>query len=268
MAIETGLPPRYEIRTLGRQHADWCKAIVMHSNVFASPVWAKLYPDNQTGLCYRMFKEGDYLINHQIDSGLSLGIFDNHYQFKSPEAEAAGGKLYWNLGDENVDRDTLLRQMDFPLVSVATAYDSFNAIDHAKLVPLIEVLPLFGVAYQTLAERDHRDPKTWQATGLGQVLFRNATATRVGEEGHGFMKILARYMMRKSAAEGFRGVQIECFHDAVTHVWSNPPEPFRGEVVAKFNAHTFEHKDDKGEVTYTFRPADIDITKVFVTLKS
>ncbi|ORY65439.1 uncharacterized protein BCR38DRAFT_457594 [Pseudomassariella vexata] len=263
MAIESGLPSRYEIRTLGPEHSDWANAIVMHSTSFASPVWSKIYSEGKTGMCYSMFKVGAHLINHQIESGLSLGIFDKEYKFKRPESVATGGKLYWNLNDESADEVALLEQMDFPLVSVAMAYDSSNPLDMARITPLVEIMPLLGVRNRILQERDTRDPKSWQATGPGQVLFRNATATKAGEEGRGLMKLLAQYMMRKSAAEGFRGIQIQCLHDAVNHVWSQPPEPFKGEVVAKFNCAS----DEDEEVRRSFQGSNQDITKVYVTLK-
>ncbi|KAH8892934.1 hypothetical protein GQ53DRAFT_745899 [Thozetella sp. PMI_491] len=263
MALESVLPPRYEIRTLGPEHAEWAKALVMHSMAFMSPLWSKVYPDDKTGMCYTLFTLSTHLVDHQIASGLSLGIFDKEYQFKRPESAATGGKLYWNLDDKNADEAQLLEQMDFPLVSVALAFDSFDPMDIAQLIPLVERYPAFGLRGRITQERDARDPKSWQATGPGQVLFRNATATRVGQNGVGLMKLLARYMMRKSAAEGFRGIQISCIHDAVHHVWSNPPEPFKGEVVVKFNVAS----DENEEVRRSFQGSNQDVSLVYVTLK-
>ncbi|KAI1849984.1 hypothetical protein JX266_004363 [Neoarthrinium moseri] len=266
MTIESDLPSRYEIRTLGPEHAEWAKAIVSHSNLFASPVWSQIYRQDATQRCYDLFRTADYLVDHQIDSGLSLGIFDKEYKFKQPASAATGGKLYWKLDDASAGGEELLEQMDFPLVSVALAYDSINALDLEKLTPMIAVLPPLLIAFKLLEERDEREPSSWKATGPAQVLFRNATATKVGEEGHGFMKLLARYMMRKSAAEGWRGIQIECAHDAVTHVWSKPPSPFKGEAVSRFNCDTYEHKDEEGRTTFPFQPATQELVKVYVHL--
>ncbi|KAH8774505.1 hypothetical protein F5883DRAFT_546917 [Diaporthe sp. PMI_573] len=263
MTAERELPPRYEIRTLGPEHADWATAIVMHSTAFASPVWSKIYPEDKTGLCYNLFKHGAYPMNHQVNSGLSLGIFDKEYTFKRPESAATGGALYWDTDDGAAGETALLEQMDFPLVSVALAYDSFYPIDATKLTPLRETMPLLAERNRILAARDTRDPETWQATGPGQVLFRNSTATRAGEEGKGFMGVLARHMMRKAAAEGFRGIQIHCLHDSVNRVWSRPPEPFRGEVVARL--HCSEDEDE--EVRRKFRGSVQEMTQVYVTLK-
>lgn len=262
------LPSRYEIRTLGPEHAEWARAIVMHSTCFASPVWSKMqvYAEGKTALCYRLFRATVYLMDHQVRSGLSLGIFDREYEFRRPESAASEGMLHWNLDDDTADEATLRDQMDFPLVSVALAYDSFFALDAARVAPVLEVLPALAVRNRTLEARDTRGPtsiQTWQATGPGQVIFRNGTATKAGEGGHGFMKALAHAMMRKAAADGFRGIQILCLHDAVNAVWTHPPAPFRADIVARFNCAT----DDDEEVRRAFEGSDQEITKVYVTLK-
>ena len=267
MAIETNLPSRYEIRVLEPKHIEWAIAIVMHSNIFHSPVWPVLYPDRKTKRAYDGFKHANYLVKHQIDSGYSLGVFDKEYRFRRQESAATDGAIYWDTADEGVDGDKLLEQMDFPLVSVALAYDSFNSLDMDKMAGLMGVLPVFGTVYHVLEVNDKRDAKAWQANGPGEVLFRNATSTRREYEGKGIMKALAQYMMRKTAAEGFRGIQIECLSDAVTHVWSNPPPPFRGEVVSEFHTTTYEEKDENGATTHPFRPAEQRGTKVYCTLK-
>ncbi|ETS82346.1 hypothetical protein PFICI_04222 [Pestalotiopsis fici W106-1] len=266
MTVDTGLPPRYEIRTLGMEHLDWCKALIMHSNVFGSPIWAIVYPENKTHRLYETYHAIDYLVRHQLESGLSLGIIDKEYVYKKPESAATGGRLYWDLKNENVEEDELLEQMDFPLVSVALAYDGFNKLDHARIEPLIATLPPFGVMYAVLAERDPRDPDSWQPKVPGQVLMRNATATKLDEESHGFMKILARYMMHKAASEGFRGIQIETAHDAVSHVWGKPPSPFVGHRVSELNSD-YALKDENGNTSYPFYPAKQDMVKIYVDLK-
>jgi hypothetical protein len=267
MTTERELPPRYEIRTLGPEHVDWATAIVMHSTAFASPVWSKIYSDDKTGQCYRLFKHGSYPMRHQIESGLCLGIFDKEYTFKRPaESAPTGGKLYWDLEGEDgagADEQLLLEQMDFPLVSVAMAYDSFYPMDQTQLAPLMDVMPLLAERNKILNARERLDPATWQANGPRQVLFRNSTATRADHEGKGLMGILARHMMRKTAAEGFRGILIQCLHDSVCRVWTNPPEPFRAEILARF--HCGEDEDE--EVRRKFFGSVQEITKVYVTLR-
>jgi hypothetical protein len=263
MTVESDLPSRYEIRILGPEHVDWANAIIMHSTCFASPVWGKIYTEEKTRMCYSLFKSARYLMSHQIESGLSLGIFDNEYKFKRPGSIATGGKLYWNLEDQSASEAELLEQMDFPLLSVALAYDNFKPLDTTQLKPLTELMPLLLVRNKILQQRDKRDPKSWQATGPGQVLIRNGTATKADEQGRGFMKVLAQYMMRKASLEGFRGIQIQCLHDSVRHAWTRPPEPFRGEVVAAFNCVS----DVDEKVRLSFQGSSQEIALVYVTLK-
>jgi hypothetical protein len=70
-------------------------------------------------------------------------------------------------------------------------------------------------------------------------------------------------LMREAEGRGFRGVQIECLHDAVTHVWSKPQEPFKGEVVSEFDMATW--RDEEGKLA--FEPSKQRGTKCYVELK-
>ena len=243
----SGLPDRYEIRQLTEKELPWIAAIVIHSNMFHSTVFPIAYPNERAKRCYAAFKAADYLLLHQIKSGHSYGIFDNEYQYKIAEAQKAGGKLLWNPEDESATGAQLLEQMDFPLVSVAMAYDGYNALDMEQMLPLIATLPCFAPVYHTLETLDPRDPKTWQATGPNQLLLRNATSTRHDYEGLGLMRKLANWLMRYADQEGFRGIQIECLADAVIHVWSHPPEPFGGGVVSEFQTESYEEEEVEGE---------------------
>lgn len=266
MATEPSLAEGYEIRVLTPAHSQWANALVMHSTAFASPVWSKIYSENKTRLCYDLYSAGTYLMDHQIASGLSLGLFHKHYQFKRPESAETGGKLYWDVDDETADGDALLAQMDFPLISVAMAYDSFHALDPGRIAPLLDVMPLLGVRNTILQARDARgaaETAGWQATGPGQVIFRNSTGTRPDETGKGFMKVLAWHMMRRAATDGWRGIQISCLHDAVCRVWSRPPAQFRAEIVARFHCR----EDEDEEVRKTFGRSGQEITKIYVTLR-
>ncbi|KAH8674158.1 hypothetical protein BX600DRAFT_457126 [Xylariales sp. PMI_506] len=268
MAIEGSLSPRYQIRKLGPEHSEWVCAIIAHCNVFSSPLWTARYTEGLTARCYETNEKSKYLVDHQINSGLSFGIFDLEYQFRRPESTVTGGKLYWNEGDLDADSDKLLEQMDFPLLSVALAYDSHNSLDREKMAPRIAMQPEALIIYKRFTELDQRDPASWQADGPGQVLFRNATATKVGEEGKGFMKALAYHLMRESAKEGFRAIAIDCAHAAVAKVWSNPPAPFKADVVTQFNTFDLEVINEAGEKTYPLRPANVDITKILLHLKA
>ncbi len=120
---------------------------------------------------------------------MSFGIFDLHYVYKNPESEKVGGKLWWNEKQvENMDKEKLLEQMDFPLVSIVLSFDEWCPVDKEKLVPIQEVLPLSAIENRVIEERDKRDEKDWKATGFKQVLMRNSTSTRADYEGQGKIK--------------------------------------------------------------------------------
>lgn len=267
----SALKSRYEIRKLEPKHIEWAAAIVSHSNSFHSPVWPVIYPHKDGKDAIQLAQDMDYLVRHQINNGLSFGVFDIEYSFKHKESRASGGKLYWDISEPSVkesqglddEAQRLLQQMDFPLVSVALAYDSFKALDMSKMEPLLAALPHFGHLFHILEENDPRDPESWKAKGPNEVLFRAATSTRRDYEGEGIMGAMARWLMREADAKGFRGIQIECVADAVTHVWSTAELPYQGKVVSEF--HTDTWKDEHGNIA--FAPSHQRITKVYVDLK-
>lgn len=261
------LPPRYEIRQLTAEHIEWAKAIVLHSNMFHSPVWPVIYPEQKAARLFDAVDSGEYLVKHQVDSGMSFGVFDTKYKYKRPESEATGGKLYWDELKSNPDATSegFLERMDFPLASIALAYDDFYPMDMAEIMRLVETLPLFGTLYHVLATQDTRDD-SWKSTAPNQVLLRNATSTRADYEGEHLMGNLARFLMREAKLKGFRAIQIECAHDAVTHVWLHPPAPFKAELVTELDMATFEMDGEGGEKSLVFAPSKQLCTKVYVTL--
>ncbi|KAI0098318.1 hypothetical protein GGR51DRAFT_432868 [Nemania sp. FL0031] len=266
MMSDAKLSSRYEIRPLEPEHVEWAKALFAHSSVFGSPIWRTLYPSNKTARFYGLYQASDYLIKYQISSGLSLGLFDKEYEFKNPGSAASGGKLYLDLSDPSISEDELLEQMDTPLVSIACAFDAFYAMDNRRVAPVMGRLPASTSFHAALAERDPRDPETWLPTAPGQVLQRMGTATKAGAEGEGFMKAMAHHMMRRAADKGFRGIQIECFHDAVTAVWANPPVPFKGCVAGEVDTYSLDEIDVEGRRRFPYRPVRQRLTKVYVTL--
>lgn len=239
-----------------------------HSNMFHSPVWSIAYPEDKTKRVHAMMSRSGYLVTHQINSGMSFGIFDLEYKYKKPESAATGGRLYWDENDLDADAPKLLEQMDFPLCSVALAYDGINELELPKMMPMIEMLPLFATVFQEMETIDLRDPASWKPKGPREVLMRNATSTRADYEGEGLMKKLAQWLMRQAAEDGFRGVQIECAHDAVTHVWLHPPEPFSAELLGKFDTAAYTLEDEEGKIIRPFREGRQIITKIYVTLVS
>jgi hypothetical protein len=263
------LPARYEIRQLTTpEHTEWARAIICHSNGFHSPVWAVLHPGWRRADIMVFFDSCAYLMEHQVASGFSYGVFDTQYAFKRAESAAAGGKLYWrdNVDDHDAGADEMLAEMDFPLVSVAMAYDGINPFDMARLGDVIKVLPQFGIALNHLTEMDKRDKDAWEPKAPGEVLLRASTCTRPDYEGQGLMAKTARWLMREAAAKGFRGIQIETMHDAVRKVWANPPPPFKAEVVSSFMTNEFETVGEDGEKKNPFIPTAQEAAKIYVTL--
>ncbi|EED18270.1 conserved hypothetical protein [Talaromyces stipitatus ATCC 10500] len=252
---------RFEIRKLGPQHLPWAKAIITHSNIFHSPIWKEIYPSHKTQRAYKTFAACDYLISHQINSGLSYGVFDTQYKFKRETSSktskeggggGGGGALYWDENDASATGEELLSQMDFPLVSIAMALDQADPLDLPRLAPLIDALPFYADVQHQIEKLDTRDPATWSASAPKQVMLRNGTATRADYEGFGIMKETAHFLMRKAASQGFGAISIECLHDAVCHVWMNPPEPFRASLVAQFNVNQYEKEDEEGKVVVPY----------------
>ncbi|KAI0508793.1 hypothetical protein F5B22DRAFT_638502 [Xylaria bambusicola] len=260
------LSPRYEIRPLELEHLEWAKAIFAHSFVFSSPLWRNLYPHNKTARFYGLYQASHFLIKHQIRSGLSLGIFDREYVFKNPSSASLGGALHFDHNDTSVDEDELLRQMDTPLVSIACAFDAFYALDNRFVAPVTGRLPASASFYEALGRNDDDGDDPWP-TAPGQVLQRMGTATRADAVGEGFMKAMAHDMMRRAAEMGFSRIQIECFHDAVTAVWANPPLPFKGEVAREVDTYALNEIDAQGRRRFPFRPVRQRLTRVSVTLR-
>ena len=263
------LPPRYEIRRLTEKDLPWISAIVIHSNMFFNNIWPVTYPDDVVKRCFDGFHKCDYLMRHQVESGHSFGVFDTEYEYKTEEARKEGGKLLWDLENTDVTGEELLRQMDFPLVSIAMAYDGINALDMEKLMPLIMVLPVFGTMYHQLDVLDPRDPASWKPKRPKEVLMRNATSTRHDYEGKGLMRKLANFLMRYADQEGFRGIQIETASDAACRVWSNPPEPFKATVVSQFRSEDYSEEEEVDGIKRQVNPygaAKQHMAKVYVDL--
>ena len=264
--LTAGLPSRFDLRVLEAKHIPWAAAIFALTNISYSPIFTVAFPERQTKRVYDVYEACTYLITHQVESGLSLGVFDKEYEFKWPESAATGGAVYWDTSDKTATREQLLEQMDFPLVSHALAYDSFNPLDLAEMQDIMVAVPSYKSCMDLLATTDKRD-KTWQCKGPSEVLFRNSTSTRPDYEGQKLMKKMAHYMMRDVAAKGWRGIQIEAFNEAVIHVWANPPSPFKGEIVSETDAWNFAEETEYGEKVHPYRPAEGPICKIYVTLR-
>jgi hypothetical protein len=97
--------------------------------------------------------------------------------------------------------------------------------------------------------------------------MRNGTSTRTDYEGLGLTRKLANWLMREAALQGYRGIQIECAHDAVTNTWLHPPKPFPAELIGSVDMATYEQETEDGSKIKPFVPSNQVCTKIFVTLK-
>ena len=259
------LPTRYSIRQLTAADVQAAQAIWVHALYFHTPLVTTLYKGDMARF-WRMYDAADYLVRAPIGTGLCYGVFDVNYTYKRAESAATGGALYWDDRGKHTDGRTLLAGMDFPLVSIADSYDQFAPIDFSQLQPLVEAIPVFADVFRALSTHDKRAPD-WRATTAGQVLVRCGTSTRHDYEGQDIMKSTAHWLMREAALRGYRGVQIECVHDAVSHVWLHPSAPFTAEVVSSVDCATYSEEGRDGVAVQPFTPATTVIKAVYVTLQ-
>jgi hypothetical protein len=270
----SSMPPspftsRFEIRRLTEKDIPVVSAILITTNLYDSPVWPICYPDNITQRCYEGVQAADYLVRHQINDGQSFGVFDTEYKYKTAEAEAAGGLVLWDETKLDATAQELDAQIDSPMVSIALSYDAHNALDMEKMGPLMAALPLFGPVYHRLEICDPRDQATLAVSGRGEVLKRNATSTRTSMNGLGVTKKMANWLMAYAKGEGYKHINIECIHDKVTYIWSNPVDKtMRGDVVSAFRTDDYTEVDDEGRIVLPFRGAKQRITKIYVTLNA
>ncbi|OJD20400.1 hypothetical protein ACJ73_08265 [Blastomyces percursus] len=272
MSNPTTISPRFEIRPLGPEHIEWANAIHCHSNTFLSPVWPNLYPELPPWSILDFFSAFDHLIRHQVESGLSYGIFDTEYKFKNPESAKTGGKLYWQKPTTDAEREattqaSLLEQMDFPLVSIALSYDAFHPLNMEKMMQIFSITPSFPFIMGQIDGLDTNNPDARTPSGPCQIVQRNSTATREDYNGKGLMKILAYWLMHELAGKGYKGIKIESFSDAVFHVWTHPPQPYKAEVVSQINLKDFAGEVESLGETCTLNYVDQKVSRIYVALE-
>ncbi|KKZ63915.1 hypothetical protein EMCG_01773 [[Emmonsia] crescens] len=169
---------------------------------------------------------------------MSFGIFDTEYKFKNPESAKTGGKLYWETPTTDSDRErttreSLLEQMDFPLI------DELDTRDRALAVP----------------------------SGPGQILQANSTATRDDYTRLGLMRNLADWVTHEGASKGYKSIHLDSFSDAVFSVSTNPPLPYKAEVVCQVNLKEYEGLVEFYGEKFTFECVDQGIARICVTLE-
>ncbi|PGH34325.1 hypothetical protein GX50_02808 [[Emmonsia] crescens] len=267
-----GLASRFEIRRLGPEHIEWAKAVHAHSNAFLSPIWTKANVGLLSWHLHEFFPGFDHVVRHQIESGMSFGIFDTEYKFKNPESAKTGGKLYWETPTTDADRErttreSLLEQMDFPLVSIALHFDLFYPLDMEKMKPTFSIPPTAPFIDSKIDELDTRDRALAVPSGPGQILQANSTATRDDYTRLGLMRNLADWVTHEAASKGYKSIQLDSFSDAVFRVSTNPPLPYKAEVVCQVNLKEYEGLVEFYGEKFTFGCVDQVVARICVALE-
>jgi len=202
--------------------------------------------------------------------GQSFAVLDTQYEYRTKEAEAAGGKVLWDTSNPDATGEELDDLIDSPIVSVALSYDASNALDMPQLMPLLEVLPLYGAIFHRLDITDPRDPATFAATAHGQILKRNSTSTRKTADGKGITKKMANWLIAYAKERGYQAINIECFHEAVEHIWRNPTVPgTRGDRICAFRTEDYTEVDEKtGRIIEPFGNVRQRLSRVYLTLNA
>ncbi|KAI0836897.1 hypothetical protein F5Y06DRAFT_288171 [Hypoxylon sp. FL0890] len=251
------LPPRYEIRVITPDLADWISALSCFSHFYESPIWSAIYEGCQASQAiqaYHACKPFYQMPEMAAKNGLSFCIWDKEFVFKRPESAAKGGACYWDdfdLNDPNLElngRQKLLDALDFPLVGFGLSFDKFLPGDQKGWDAAHRGLPLIRPMGKYFEAHDPRPKESWEPTAAGQVIERVGTGTREGYHGQGLMKGLAKYIMLEMKSRGYRGIQINCGAPQVHRVWSNAPKPFRSSTVGTFPTWIYETEENGKKV--------------------
>ena len=250
----TTLPPRYQIRKLTLSDLPFAHAIITHANLFHNALWSRLHASDAVERSYRLFTTGAYNTSHGIESGFSYGVFDTEYQYKRPESAATNGAVYWDpdLYPASSGQD-LLEQMDFPLVSVALAYDPVaTPFELEKFQPIFDALPLFPKLVGVTEGCDIRPPEERKPKEVGECLYRCGTATRADYERKGLARALAAHLMSEAKKAGFKATQVGTVNNRLNEIWERVPgstkseggvEGAKSRVVSCVDLETYEEEE-------------------------
>lgn len=255
----TGLSDRYEIRQLEQRHVEWVAAIAAHANVYQG--WcASLFDGKQAKTTLGFARNVAVTYRKTVELGYSYGIFDKEYQFKRVESVATGGGLYFSEFDESDPelevngREKLNDAMDFPLVTYGMQYDASDPSPAELLFSsLVKEVPVLGYVFAarpalTIEERAKREAEPDKSLEVkpnrGEVMGRNGTATKDGYAGKGLAKALAYWLMRDAKSKGYKKMVIGVNSSAVQHIYSNPPAPFKANVLMFYPCQDHEVEID------------------------
>ncbi|OTA99480.1 hypothetical protein M426DRAFT_67749 [Hypoxylon sp. CI-4A] len=251
------LPPRYEIRLVTPDLAEWISALSYFSHFFESTVWSSIYEGRlavQALKAHHACKPFFQMPEMAAKNGLSYCVWDKEFAFKKHESAVNGGACYWDdfdVDDPDLEvdgRQKLLDALDFPIVSFGHSFDKFVTGDQKEWDVANGALPLNMPIGKYFENQDPRPKGSWEATGAGQVIERAGTGTRSGYHGQGLMKALATFIMLELKSRGYRAIQINCGAPQVHHVWSNPPKPFRSSTIGAFPTWIYETEEDGKKV--------------------
>ncbi|KAK4040949.1 hypothetical protein C8A01DRAFT_35005 [Parachaetomium inaequale] len=236
MAPAPGLDSeQYEIRQLQPGDTDAASAILSVATAFDSPFFELMVQYQaipKPARVYALFDTHVPVVSRHIESGLSYGVFNKHYI--SPRGHANPSSVLWACPDTRDEAPTkikLLSQIDSPLVSVALSNDAtdpqyFDGAGNWIPPAIRELCELKAM----LRQLDTAPPKLWQPTERGQMLLREGTFTRSDYAGRGLAKALSYWLMDEMARQGYRTIEVDTYHPAVTKIWQNPPAPFAASV--------------------------------------
>ncbi|KAK0657746.1 hypothetical protein B0T16DRAFT_425878 [Cercophora newfieldiana] len=265
-ATPSPFPDRFEIRKIESNDIPWVLAILAHSNLYCGPIWSVALPqEGRTERVYKFCRAMEGVIRHNVADNFSYGVWDTEYKFKRPESASTGGKLYWDESNLDATSEQLLEQMDFPLVSVAVAFDGLKKPDTSLYDPIIELIPIFGKLTQAMDAGDIRKPEERKPRLLGEMLFRFGTATRPDYAKHGLAKGLGHWLLKEAARHRFLGMQIGVAHAALEKVFMNPPAPFTAKIVSDVNLAEFEVEEDGVKVKPCAACGDVPFKKIYVS---
>ena len=240
------LPSRYEIRQITAEHSEWARALIIYGFLLRTSIWTPLLLEPKTANALRALDKLSDYVDHAVNSGMSYGIFDTEYEYRFPKSEAIGGNLNWRDLDPDDPYLSLkmIQAMDFPLVSMAMAYDFYY---ERPLGDIMDILPLHPAMMQQLGKVDTRPLETWFPKGPGEVVCRTGTVTVPGYERRGLATALCKFMILEMQRRGFRGLMIGAQGRTIHRLHCEPPGNCKSTVLHHYDVEAIELDDADGK---------------------
>jgi hypothetical protein len=267
-------PDQYEIRQLQPEDTDAACAILSLATasaplIFEILVKYKEIPEDER--VYALFDDNLPTVSKQIESGLSYGVF-NKYHIPPPRYDGNPHSVLWappDTRDPAPTHEKLISEIDSPLVSIALSSDAADPKyfeDNLGFAPpvLNELCELTAI----LRKVDIGGPKLSQATGKGQILLREGTYTRPDYADRGLAKALSHWLMGEMARRGYRTIEVDSYHPAITKIWENPPPPHAATVESLLLATADDQIAGKAPMSYNALVDRLcgDCKRIYVTL--